>query len=52
MSMKSVAGLLPEFVRKLDEKVDGGIPEPHRTEIFGIVGLDPSKKVDSKVDKR
>ena len=52
MSVKTVTELLPEFVLSLDERINGGIPEPHRSEIFGIVGLTPSKKLDNKNNKR
>jgi len=51
-SVKTVAEILPEYMLALDGRVKGGIPEPHRSEIFGIVGLNPSKKLDNKNDKR
>ena len=48
MSVKTVTELLPEFVLSLDERINGGIPEPHRSEIFGIVGLNPRKKQEKQ----
>jgi len=47
-SVKSASEILPTVILDLDKKVEGGIPEPHRSEIFGVVGLDPSKKQEKK----
>ena len=51
-NIKKIDEILPGCISSLDGRAKGGIPEPYRTELFNIVGLNPNKSEDAEMCRK